>query len=459
MSSTSQPHIEQQLETSRLSRRSLVSLSLASFIPAVGMGMLPVLMLSLAGPTAWLSATVAAVLVICIGRSVITFARRYVGTGSLYSYIQEVFGSWARYLTAAALMVSFVAQVGGVAATVGIFGGSFLEGRGVNDALGPVVQTVLLVAAIVVAGVVAYRGVDTSVRVAVTLAAVSVPLMAVITVASALHTGLDLGQQFDAQQFSIGGALKGVAAGAAWLVGFESCAAMAAETKNPTRNVPMAVMSVPVVLGTTYVVTTILQVPGLLAAEGRLSAGTSAPAALAEQAGLGSAVGAATDLVLAVASFAALIGFTNYGSRIAMAISEDGLLPAWVGAVHPRFHSPHRAVVALLILGFATIFALLLSTGDIVKAYSMIAPLVVYGCVAPYVLVSVGSVLVSRRVRELSPTVVVAATIGGAGMIWVYLNGWINPPAPPTDVTVWVAIVVLAVMTAFIGLRHRRSAA
>ena len=448
---------EKQLDAGHLGRGSLVSLALSSFIPAVGMGLLPVLMLSLAGPTAWVSALIAAILVVCIGRSVITFARRYVGTGSLYSYIGHVFGPWARYLTAAALLAGFVAQVGAIASTVGIFGGSFLEGQGVDNALGPVTQSAIMIAAILIAVVIAYRGVDTSVRVAVALAVLSVPLMVLITIASAFHTGLDLTHQLDMQQFSISGALQGVAAGAAWLFGFESCTSMAAETKDPHRNVPIAVMSVPVLLGGAYVLATVLQVPGLQAADSDLSAGMSAPAALALQSGLGSGVATATDLVLAVACFAALIGFVNYGARCTLAIGEDSLLPAWTTRVHDRFRSPYLAVIAMGALGLVTILVVLVGTGDIITAYSMLAPLVVYCWVAPYVLISIGSAVLSARSRQLTITAAVAAVVGGAGMAWTYLNGWIYPPASPTDTMVWVSVLVIALATALVGLWHRRA--
>ncbi|NMO02237.1 APC family permease [Gordonia sp. TBRC 11910] len=457
MSSPSSAHAaDDHLETGHLSRRSLVALSLSSFIPAVGMGLLPVLMLSLAGPTAWLSAVVAAALVVAVGRCVITFARRYVGSGSMYSYISEVFGPWARYLTAAAMIVGYVIQVGAVAATVGIFSGSFLEGRGVHSALAPGIQSVIIGGAILIAGFVAYRGVDMSVKIAVTLAAVSVPVMVVISIASAVHTGLDLSTQFDVQQFSASGALKGVAAGSAWLIGFESCAAMAAETKDPKRSVPIAIMSVPVVLGAGYIVATILQVPGLIAAQDQLAAGMSAPAVLALQGGLGSSVAAATDLLLAVACFAALIGFTNYGARIAVAMSDDGLLPAWAGRIHPRFHSPYLAIIAEQVLGFLSIMIAVLYTGNITSTYTMIAQLIVYCWIAPYVLVAVGSVVLSRRVGELSVGLVVAAVFGTVGIGWIYVNAWINPPAAPADKMVWFAVGLIAVMTALIGGRRRR---
>jgi len=421
------------------------------------MSLLPVLMLSLAGPTAWVSALVSAVLVICIGRSVIDFARRYVAVGSLYSYVGEVFGPWARYVTAAALLAGFAAQVAAIGACVGIFGESFLAAMGIDAGGGPLMAAMVPAASITIAAVIAYRGVDTSIRIAVTLAVLSVPLMVVISVVSAAHTGLNLDLQFAPQQFSISGTLQGVAAGAAWLIGFESCTAMAAETREPKRSVPIAVMSVPIILGGLYVICTVLQTPGLLQASAELEEGMSAPAALAVRSGLGTAVATSTDLVLAVACFAALIGFINYGARCILAIGEDGLLPAWTTKVHKEFRSPHLAVITISVAGFLCIGGLLIVTTGIADAYAMVANLIVYCWIPPYVLISIGSVVLLHRTSEVTATALLAAAIGTVGMTWTYLNGWLNPAPPPSDAMRWITVLVIGALAALVFLASRRS--
>jgi hypothetical protein len=41
-------------------------------------------------------------------------------------------------------------------------------------------------------------------------------------------------------------------------------------------------------------------------------------------------------------------------------------------------------------------------------------------------------------------------------MAWVYLNGVINPPAPPSDAMSWVIIVVIALVLAVFAMSGRR---
>jgi APA family basic amino acid/polyamine antiporter len=44
-------------------------------------------------------------------------------------------------------------------------------------------------------------------------------------------------------------------------------------------------------------------------------------------------------------SFGALSGIVLAGPRVYYSMARDGLLFGWLGSVHPRFHTPHRAIV------------------------------------------------------------------------------------------------------------------
>ncbi|NYJ03358.1 amino acid transporter [Nocardioides thalensis] len=444
------------LETGQLGRLSLASLAIASYTPAVGMALAPVLFFSAGGVNAWPAAFLAMIAVIGVGLAVVAFARRYVGTGSLYSYVGEVFGAWSRVLMAATLLLGFVLQLAGTTAIVGIFTGSFLSARGMGSALDLGPQIVIYAIAILVSATVAYRGLDTSVRVAVLLTVVSLPLVLLITFASVGSTGLQLDSQLDLGSMSMSSTFLGLAGGIAFLVSFESCTALAAETKDPRRNVPIAVMSIPVLLGGLYLLATFLQTPGLAAASDALAAGASPTAALAEQSGLGSGVATATDVVLALAVFASLIGFVNYGSRFFLTLAQDGLLPRRITSIHPRHHSPSAAIVLLAVTGFAVLAAAFLLAGDLLTAYNSIAVSIVYAWVLPYLMITVGAVVLLVRERALAPLTILGAAVGFAGMGWLYVNGIVNPPAPPIDAMSWVVLVGIVVLVVLLGVAYQR---
>jgi len=61
---------------------------------------------------------------------------------------------------------------------------------------------------------------------------------------------------------------------------------------------------------------------------------------------LGSGGGAIMAAIVMFSSLGALSGIVLAGPRVYYAMAQDGLLFRWMGGVHPRFHTPHRAIVA-----------------------------------------------------------------------------------------------------------------
>ncbi|WP_193044683.1 APC family permease [Mycolicibacterium baixiangningiae] len=446
------------LEAGQVGKAGLVAMSISSFFPAVGIALVPFLMLSVTGPTGWLATVLAATVIILIGCAVVHFARRYVATGSLYSYIGEVFGPWSRYVTGAALLLGFASLLASLYLLFGVFVGSFLFSRGFEDAFSVGVQLSLGLVVLAISTGIAYRGLDTSVKVTITLAAVSVPLVAFISVVSAFKTGFDLSLQLDFSDFSIGDLLNATALVVAYLIGFESCAALAEETRDPKQSVPLAVMSVPVVLGGAFTVATVLQMPGLVASSEHLQQGMSAPAVVAMNAGLPGWVGEIADLLLAAAVLATLIAFVNYGSRFVLTLGKDGLLPRWTTVVHKAHHTPHFAQFTLSALAAVVAVAVTFYTGDTQKSYIIIAPVLVYAWVIPYALITLGVVVMAFRERRWPWLLMVASFLGGGGMIWTYVNSLVNPPEPPADAMSWITPVALVATILALGFVGRSRA-
>lgn len=79
--------------------------------------------------------------------------------------------------------------------------------------------------------------------------------------------------------------------------------------------------------------------------------------------------------------------------RIFLAMSRDGLLPAWAGKVHPRYHTPHISTIV---------------TGSVVALAAGLTPigtlgnLVSIGTLMAFVIVSLG-IIVMRRTRPDLP--------------------------------------------------------
>jgi basic amino acid/polyamine antiporter, APA family len=130
--------------------------------------------------------------------------------------------------------------------------------------------------------------------------------------------------------------------------GFESMVIAASETRNPRRDTAYALIAAGAVVTLLYFLLQIVIV-GVLPYAGRVT--TPVASALREVLGTGGATLGSVAVVISVYGW--LTGFTLMMPRILYSMSQHGELPAVVGRVHPRFRTPHVAIVCNAVLALA----------------------------------------------------------------------------------------------------------
>lgn len=156
--------------------------------------------------------------------------------------------------------------------------------------------------------------------------------------------------------------------------GFEGALFVGGESTNPKRDTPIALLTA---LGVVCVLYTAVQyaVVAILP-----DAGASArPLADAAQRFLGPAGGIAIALATLVSAYGYLSANLLHAPRITFALAEQGDFPAFLGAVHPRYRTPHVSILLYAVLVF--VFAALgnFEWNAILSAVSRLA---VYGAMA-----------------------------------------------------------------------------
>jgi amino acid transporter len=124
--------------------------------------------------------------------------------------------------------------------------------------------------------------------------------------------------------------------------GVESALVPSGEIRDVSRTVPRAVAAAMVVVTAVYIAIQIVA-QGIL---GPGLAGETAPLAAAAGQALGPWGGRLLLLGAAVSMFGYVGGMTLAVPRAVFAFARDGFLPSALGAIHPRFRTPHRAIVA-----------------------------------------------------------------------------------------------------------------
>jgi amino acid transporter len=156
---------------------------------------------------------------------------------------------------------------------------------------------------------------------------------------------------------NLSGGIAGLGAGfplAIYLfIGWENSATLAEETQNPRRDIPRALISCTLAIGIFYVFLAYATAVGFKMNANALGASqlpfldglkASAPALIvvAYIAGVTSILGS-------------LIGLVNSQARILFNSGREGLLPEFLGKIHPRHQTPHSALWAFLIMAVALI--------------------------------------------------------------------------------------------------------
>jgi len=116
----------------------------------------------------------------------------------------------------------------------------------------------------------------------------------------------------------------------------------AEETRNPERTIPLALLIGVLTVTACYIA---LNAAYFYALPLDKVAASTRVAADAAEAVIGRRGGATISAVVIFSTFGAVSGIILVGPRVYFAMARDGLLFKWFAAVHPRFRTPHRAIL------------------------------------------------------------------------------------------------------------------
>ena len=184
-------------------------------------------------------------------------------------------------------------------------------------------------------------------------------------------------------------------------IGFDAVSTSAQEARNPQRDMPRGILGSLVICTLLFVLVSGVMV-GLVPYKTMLN--QAAPLVLTIEAAADKSVGTPWQGTMAVVKVLVTIGGLAALSsvmvvmmlaqpRIFLSMSKDGLLPAWAGRVHPRFHTPH---ISTLVTGAVVALAAGLTP------IGTLGSLVSIGTLMAFVIVSFG-IIVLRRTRPDLP--------------------------------------------------------
>jgi amino acid transporter len=314
----------------------LLSLTAIAVNGVIGSGIfvLPATVAALMGPASpsayLIAAALTALVVLCFAEA----GSRFEETGGPYIYAREAFGRFIGFEVGWMFFLSRLAAAAAIANAFVAYAGYFWPpaAAGAWRAVGLLVATGALVA-INVAGV---RHGSAAVN-ALTIAKLG-PLLLFVGAGLWLvdTSGARLLAAPDTRALREASLLLIFAFG-----GFENASVPAEEAKRPRRDVPIALVTAILVTAALYILVQVVALGAL-----PTLAGDPTPLASAARAFLGPAGGSIMTAGALVSTAGSLSALALVGPRILYALSTGGQMPAALGRIHPRFRTPHVAVVA-----------------------------------------------------------------------------------------------------------------
>lgn len=337
MSQSSAPAAEQELVRA-IGVRGLTANILNATIGA-GIFVLPAVVagdLGTAAPLAYLACGVVMMLVVA---SFAIAGSRVSLTGGIYAYVEVAFGPFVGFLTGVLVYLACALGAASVASALAASVGLFIPGAGTG--VGRALLVGLVYAVFVATNV---RGVALGTRLVEMMTVVKLVPLALLVVAGLRWVGVDDLQIDMAPPSAIATASLTLIFA---FVGIEVALVPSGEIREPARTIPRAVF---LALGAVTLIYLAVQLVAHAALGAELAVFAEAP--LAEAAGrvLGPWGRALMLLGGTVSMLGYLSGDTLGTPRNLFAFARDGLLPAPLARLHPRFHTPSVAIATHAVL-------------------------------------------------------------------------------------------------------------
>jgi APA family basic amino acid/polyamine antiporter len=295
----------------------------------------------LAGNSVWLSFAIAALIAVFTGLSYAELSSIFPRASAEYEYTNHAFGKKLAFVVG--WLIIFSGVIGASTVALG-FGGYFLALTGV-----PVIASAVLL--ILVLSIVLLWGIKISAWFAIVFTFIETAGLLMVIYIGLPHLG-------SVDYFEMPHGPSGVFEAAALIffayMGFEEMVKLSEETRNPERNMPLALI---MALAITIVLYMLVAVSVVSVVSWEVLAASEAPFAevAAEALGADAFVVISAIALFATANTALLMLLA--ASRIAYGMAESSAMPGVLARVHPGRRTPWAAILVVMLLSMIFVFS------------------------------------------------------------------------------------------------------
>jgi len=307
----------------------------------------------------------------------------FTQTGGVYVYLKETFHPALGFLWGWAMLVSMHSGI--IAAIANVFARytNFFFHQGDNFVRVVAIAIILLLSAINYLGVKQGSTLQTLFTMGKILAILFIIIIG-FTLGSRIPEHF-ITENLEDNTVSTSSFLQALVAGLFAFGGWHMVTYNSEETVNPRQTIPRALMAGTLIVTVCYIALNAVYMYVLPLDKVASSQQIAADAA---DAVLGRGGGAFMSGLVMFSTAGALTGIILCGPRVYYAMAQDGLLFKWVGEIHPRYKTPHRAIMIQALWS-----SILVATGT----YKQLFTRVVYSEWIFFGLMAVGLFVFRRR--------------------------------------------------------------
>jgi amino acid transporter len=427
-----------------------VGLSAALMAPSMAANINPQASAPTVGRAVPLAFLIAAVGVLLVAYGFVRLCQYYQHAGSVYAFVGATLGPRAGAVAGWGLIGTYTFYAVVTASAAGIFGTTFLQSTGIwphpASAAPYVLFVVFLAAVLVLAAVPAKRG--TSVLVSVEGFTVTLILIVSAVVFVRLISGnAPGGHHFTMSVFTvppgtgISPLFLGVVFGFLSFAGFEAAATLGEEAKNPTRDIPRAILGVAIFGGIYFVIVTAAEMMGFGTSQAGVAAFASSPSLLGTLGSsyVGSWVGDLITLGTTISAIGCCLASTVGASRLLFAMSRDSAGERGLGRTS-RWGTPLLATIAISAMSGLIFVIYVAAHATIGEVFSWAATVGTLILLVVYALATIGAVMLVFVRRKL-PVPMWQVVIPAAALLVLGYTLYRNViPYPPSGASHWFPI-------------------
>jgi amino acid transporter len=305
-----------------------------------------------AGIAAPLTIIVAGIAIALLGNTLAEFSRARPSTGGFISFVGKTFGGTSAVTTALLCGAGYIIAISSVLAVCGGFLSIVLEYYFKWNVPWGILSVILTAGAMVMM----IRGVSVSTKLAGAFFGFEMLVLVVVSVVVIIQNAGHLSfTPFEPSHLTDGftGLAKGFPLAIYLFIGWENSAALAEETNNPRRNVPRAIFLSVALMAVGYVLFAYATVTGFGYSAAKVDAATIPFITVAH-----GALAAFTVFAFfagMTSTLGVLISAVNSQCRLIFNAGREGLLPSWLGKVHPTRRTPVNAICTFVGIAAAII--------------------------------------------------------------------------------------------------------